>query len=68
METDKKPTPQPSGKREGARYETCRECKREWNISRYQEIPLDGYLCPRCLGKYRGATNKNQGVQNEKTF
>lgn len=54
MNTDKtKQTPRPSRKREGARYETCRECGLEWNVSKQKEIPPSGYLCPRCSEKYR---------------
>lgn len=49
----KKPTPQPSRKREGARYEKCRECGLEWNVSKRKEITPSGYLCPRCWSKYR---------------
>jgi hypothetical protein len=53
VNTDKKkPTPQPSRRREGARYETCRECGLEWNVSVKAEIPLGGYLCPKCRAKY----------------
>lgn len=37
----------------GARYETCRECGLEWNVSRQAAIPWSGYLCPRCRGKRR---------------
>lgn len=37
------------------RYETCRECGLEWNVSKYQEIPPGGYICPWCWSK-----NKNK--------
>ena len=36
-----------------ARYEICKDCGREWNISIEQKIPLGGYLCPHCAAKYR---------------
>lgn len=35
------------------RYVVCKECSREWNISKNQKIPLGGYLCPNCREKYR---------------
>ena len=35
------------------RYEKCRECGKEWNVSKLAEIPLNGYLCPRCWSKCR---------------
>ncbi len=37
----------------GARYETCRECGLEWNVSKQAAIPWSGYLCPICRGKIR---------------
>ena len=45
------PTPPPKRKREGLRYETCRECGKEWNVSKCAVIPKNAYLCPRCWGK-----------------
>ncbi len=27
----------------------CIKCGLEWNISRYQEIPREGYVCPYCI-------------------
>lgn len=54
MNTDKKKqTPQPPRKREGARYETCRGCGLEWNISKQTVTPPSGYLCPHCWSKNR---------------
>lgn len=54
MNTDKKKqTPLQDRKREGARYETCRECGLEWNVSKYAVIHKSGYLCPHCWSKNR---------------
>ena len=47
-----------SRKREGLRYETCRECGNEWNVSRLLILPPSGYLCPVCLSKIRAQENK----------
>lgn len=27
----------------------CIKCGLEWNISRYQSLPREGYICPYCL-------------------
>lgn len=42
----------------GARYETCKECGREWNVSIKAEIPWTGYLCPQCREKFRRIMNR----------
>lgn len=39
-------------KKPGYRYETCRECGLEWNVSKQKVLPLNGYLCPRCWSQY----------------
>lgn len=36
-----------------ARYETCKECGLEWNVSKQAVIPWYGYRCPWCRAKYR---------------
>ena len=54
MRNKRKPAKQ--DKRKGARYETCRECGLVWNISIKAEVPLNGYLCPRCRSKLQGGT------------
>ncbi len=41
--------------RDGYRYETCRECGKEWNIAREQYIPPAWYLCPVCTYGRKGA-------------
>ena len=50
MNTDK--TKQ-THRREGARYETCRECGLDWNVSKQKKITPNGYQCPRCWQKNR---------------
>ena len=34
------------------RYEKCRECGKVWNVSKNAVLPINGYLCPKCWGKY----------------
>lgn len=46
----------------GARYETCRECGLEWNVSKQAVIPWSGYLCPVCRGKIISIHTPTQGV------
>ena len=29
----------------------CIKCGLEWNISRYQTFPREGYICPYCTGQ-----------------
>ena len=33
------------------RYEICRKCGFDWNVSKQTRIPQDGYLCPVCMNK-----------------
>ena len=55
MATDKR-GPKPSrSRKEGLRYEVCRECGLEWNVAKTAELPETGYICPRCRYKNRGA-------------
>lgn len=35
------------------RYETCRCCGMEWNVSRKMRMPKRGYVCPRCRDAMR---------------
>ena len=42
-------------KEDGPRFETCRECGTSWNVSIYQRIPYNGYLCPACAYGYKGS-------------
>lgn len=35
------------------RYEICRECGKDWNVSRQAVIPKSGYLCPKCWSRSR---------------
>ena len=53
MNGDRKPENPKDRKREGARYETCKDCGLEWNVSRQAVIDWRGYLCPRCINKLR---------------
>lgn len=39
-------------KRPGHRYEICKDCGREWNISLKATVYPGGYLCPKCTAKY----------------
>lgn len=36
-----------------ARFETCKYCGIDWNISAKAVIDPNGYLCPRCRDKRR---------------
>ena len=38
---------------EDARYEACKVCGLEWNVSKFQEIDWRGYICPRCRQQMR---------------
>lgn len=40
------------------RYEICRECGLDWNVSKNAVIPAKGYLCPRCSQKSGNAKHK----------
>ena len=51
MNTEKQPKTQ--RRIPGARYETCRECGMEWNVSRLAPIPPGRYLCPVCWTRQR---------------
>lgn len=42
---------------EDARYETCKVCGSEWNVSKDARIDWRGYMCPRCRQQER---NKNE--------
>lgn len=35
--------------RDARRYETCKRCKKRWNVSRERKVPMSGYLCPDCV-------------------
>ena len=62
MNTSSQPEEKPH--RSGARYEKCRECGRDWNVSRGAEIPKSGYLCPKCWSKYiYQNTDSNKGAK-----
>ena len=43
----------PRPKKPGLRYETCRVCRNEWNVSKYTVVKADGYLCPKCREKQK---------------
>ena len=52
------------------RFETCRECGLEWNVSITAKIPFNGYLCPKCREKQRkeeqareSSLQKNSGMR-----
>jgi len=36
-----------------ARHLICQTCRKEWNVSRLQKIPPNGYECPSCERKRR---------------
>lgn len=38
-------------KRERGRVVKCNECGEEWHISKEQNIPKRGYVCPHCSNK-----------------
>lgn len=53
------------------RFEICRECGLDWNVSINAKIPYNGYLCPACRGKQKkeaqtreNGTKKNTGARN----
>ena len=31
----------------------CIGCRLSWRVSPFQEIPKDGYICPRCASKLK---------------
>lgn len=35
------------------RHAYCRICGLRWNVSVYQKIPFDGYVCPECNRRNR---------------
>ena len=41
----------PRRKYEDARFETCKVCGREWNVSKHLVIDWRGYTCPQCIWK-----------------
>ena len=51
----------------GARYETCRECGLEWNVSKQAAIPWSGYLCPVCRGKIRKEAQARESSPDKNT-
>ena len=53
MNSDRKPENPKHRKREGARYETCKQCGEEWNVSVQTVLDWRGYLCPRCRNTMR---------------
>jgi hypothetical protein len=55
MATDKSKYKPRGRRKEGARYEVCRECGLDWNIAKTAELPEAGYICPRCRYKNRKA-------------
>ena len=48
MNGDRSERPDPRKKFADARYETCKVCGREWNISTMTVIGCHGYTCPGC--------------------
>lgn len=38
-------------KKDGLRYALCKGCKKEYNISVFQEVKKQGYVCPKCRRK-----------------
>lgn len=48
MGTDKSKNKPEGRRREGARFEVCRSCRLEWNVSIGMVLPKDGYICPKC--------------------
>lgn len=43
----------------------CIKCGLEWNISRYQTFPREGYICPYCTGQ---SEQKQKGVHKNDDF
>ena len=39
-------------------FAKCKECGRTWNISIFQQIPSNGYICPYCRGKAKREQRK----------
>ena len=39
-------------------FATCKECGKRWNISVFQQIPNNGYICPYCRGKAKREQGK----------
>ena len=50
----RKPSPRTSSRYTGARYEICRRCGQNWNVSAGMQLSAGGYLCPHCCRKKRG--------------
>jgi hypothetical protein len=38
----------PDVRKPGLRYEPCKKCGEQWNVSANAQIPSYGYLCPKC--------------------
>lgn len=51
MKGNRRPKPRPMKRSPGARYETCKVCGLDWNISIKTVIGKRGYRCPRCSGR-----------------
>ena len=48
-----------------ARYETCRECGLDWNVSKQAAIPWSGYLCPVCWSRQRKEAQARESSQSK---
>jgi len=46
-------------------FATCKECGKQWNISRLQKVPESGYICPHCRSK---AQQKRQEITKRVTY
>lgn len=57
MNGNRKPRPSPGNRHADARFEICKGCGRDWNVSIKAKISQDGYLCPRCRGSRRKEQN-----------
>lgn len=55
MNGNRKPRPGPSRRYADARFEICKGCGRDWNVSVKARIGRDGYRCPGCRGSKKGA-------------
>jgi len=42
------------------RVEICKECGKDWIVSRFAVIPINGYLCPVCWRRQRNEEYKRQ--------
>ncbi len=46
------------------RYEICRKCGFDWNVSRQAKISQSGYLCPECRNKCRKVVQKSDNIHS----